>query len=86
MLKNAHNVKEIEKTLLDPFPYLDQHQKLMESFWADTHPQSKFHGNLSSRFCVILLTNQATKQQTDTGEIKLFSGENRPSQSSRMDH
>ena len=33
-------------------------------FWAETHPLSKFHRNLLSGFCVILLTNQPTNQQT----------------------
>ena len=34
-------------------------------FWAKTHPPSKSRGNPFSSFCVILLTNQQTSQQTD---------------------
>ena len=37
-------------------------------FWAETHPPSTFQGNLFTSICVILLTNQPTNQQTDTGE------------------
>ena len=32
--------------------------------WPETHPPSKSGGNLLSRFCVILLTNQQIDQQT----------------------
>ena len=44
----------------------DVHQK-RDLFWAETHPPSKFRGNPFCRFCLILLTNQPTSQQTDSG-------------------
>lgn len=46
-------------------------------FWAETHPQSKFRGNPLSSSHAKLLTNQPTKNQTDTGEnITSFAEEN----------
>ena len=46
---------------------LDVCQK-WDLFRAETQPPSKFHGNPFSSFCSILLTNQPTSQQMDSGD------------------
>ena len=50
-------------------PFIRMHTKSKWGlFWAEIHPQSKFHGNQLSSFCVILLINHPTYKQTGTGE------------------
>lgn len=56
--KQLRNIK-VRKKFLNPFFYQDPHQKWL-GFCTKTHPASKFHRNLLSCFCVMLLTNQQT--------------------------
>ena len=61
--KHPFNVKRWEeKKNLDLSLYLDAHQEFYS--WPENHPPHKFHRNLLSSFCVILLTNQQTKKRT----------------------
>lgn len=56
---NCAILKKVRKKFLNPFFYQDPHQKWLW-FCTKTHPASKFHRNLLSCFCVMLLTNQQT--------------------------
>ena len=45
--------------------FLDSSLNLPGSFLAETHLSSKLRGNWFCGFCVILLANQQTNQQTE---------------------
>ena len=71
----SFNVTGSETTFLDcPFIWICAKSKL-GLFWAETRHQSKFCGNLLSRFCLILLTNQQTNYNIRT-QVKTLLGTN----------
>lgn len=50
--------------------WIHQFKSQQGLIWAETRPPAKFGGNLFGSFCLILITNQQTDRQTDTGENK----------------
>ena len=64
ILKNtlSHNIKESEKTFLDPSVNTYLHQKLIQSI--DTQRPSKFCGNPFHTYCIILPTIKWTLVKT----------------------
>lgn len=58
MLKNvrSHSVKEGEKK------FLKRYSK-WSLFWTGTHPPSKIHGDLFSRFCVIQTSKHSNRRR-----------------------
>ena len=60
----SHNVDERDIKILDLPLYPDQHEKLMGSIWAETHPPFKFCGNHFRSLCGILLIIRPTNEHT----------------------